>query len=205
VSISAISEGTHTEATQVAPFVPHALRIKSFMLWFTDGMEGTIFMTIITVWALFGDDIRLVATYKEADDLFTVLTILTFAFFLIELCAYLSTLNPLNLPLTNPVLWAVFLLYCTPPEETIPVRVTRKSTMFTLVKANTCNGTDRSICLKCSPFRVFGSPYISYPRVVYDEHNDKHAYAGQSNSFMRLRALFGTAQPRHLCTCIRVK
>jgi hypothetical protein len=22
---------------------------------------------------------------------------------------------------------------------------------------------------------------------------------------MRLRALFGTAQPRHLCTCIRVK
>jgi len=79
VSISAISEGTHTEEPQVASFVPHALRIKSFMLWFTDGMEGTIFMTIITVWALFGDDVRLVATYKEADDLFTVLTIVTFA------------------------------------------------------------------------------------------------------------------------------
>ena len=31
-------------------------------------------MTIVTIWALFGDDIRLLATEKPADDAFVILT-----------------------------------------------------------------------------------------------------------------------------------
>mmetsp|Transcript_3670 Transcript_3670/g.4918 ORF Transcript_3670/g.4918 Transcript_3670/m.4918 type:complete len:841 (+) Transcript_3670:546-3068(+) len=55
------------------------------MIWCVDGIPGTIFMTLVTIWALFGDDVRLITTYKEADDGFTVVTILCLIFFAVEL------------------------------------------------------------------------------------------------------------------------
>ena len=70
------------------PSVPLRQQVNAFMLWFTDGIEGTIFMSVITMWALFGDDIRLVATHKEDDNIFVVLTIICLVFFTMELCAY---------------------------------------------------------------------------------------------------------------------
>jgi len=50
-----------------------------------DGTYGSTFMTIITIWALFGDDVRLMATYKEDDDIFLVLTIICLIAFSSEL------------------------------------------------------------------------------------------------------------------------
>jgi hypothetical protein len=45
----------------------------------------TAFMTVLTVYALFGDDIRLCVTWKSADDSFFVLTSISLLFFSIEL------------------------------------------------------------------------------------------------------------------------
>lgn len=45
----------------------------------------TAFMTLLTIYALFGDDIRLCATDKSADDIFFGLTSLSLAFFAIEI------------------------------------------------------------------------------------------------------------------------
>jgi hypothetical protein len=58
-----------------------------------DGRMVTIAMGSVTVWALFGDDIRLVATSKEADEAFYITFLISFLLFLIELIA-----NSLVLP-----------------------------------------------------------------------------------------------------------
>ena len=50
-----------------------------------DNKYWTIFMAIITIYALFGDDIRLVATGKSADPIFYILTIVCLIFFTIEI------------------------------------------------------------------------------------------------------------------------
>lgn len=42
-------------------------------------------MTIVTIYALFGDDCRLIFAPKDADDLFTLLTFISLILFLIEL------------------------------------------------------------------------------------------------------------------------
>ena len=49
-------------------------RIKFAMNWLLDDKYFTAIMTIVTIWALFGDDIRLLATEKPADDAFVILT-----------------------------------------------------------------------------------------------------------------------------------
>ena len=46
------------------------------MNWLLDDKYFTAIMTIVTIWALFGDDIRLLATEKPADEAFVVLTII---------------------------------------------------------------------------------------------------------------------------------
>lgn len=43
-------------------------------------------MTIVTIYALLGDDLRLIFFPKEADDWFTLLTFISLILFLIELC-----------------------------------------------------------------------------------------------------------------------
>lgn len=48
--------------------------------WFT-----TAFMTVITLYALFGDDIRAWAFTKSADEAFYILTIISMILFFIEL------------------------------------------------------------------------------------------------------------------------
>jgi hypothetical protein len=50
-----------------------------------DNKYWTIFMAIITIYALFGDDIRLVATGKSADPIFYILTIVCLIFFTVEI------------------------------------------------------------------------------------------------------------------------
>ena len=50
-----------------------------------DGKIVTIGMACITLWALFGDDLRLVAISKEADDAFYITFFICFLLFLIEL------------------------------------------------------------------------------------------------------------------------
>jgi hypothetical protein len=58
-----------------------------------DGRIVTIAMGSVTVWALFGDDIRLVATSKDADEAFFITFLISFLLFLLELIA-----NSLVLP-----------------------------------------------------------------------------------------------------------
>lgn len=50
-----------------------------------DNKYYTIFMAIITIYALFGDDVRLVATEKGADSIFYIATIACLFFFVVEL------------------------------------------------------------------------------------------------------------------------
>ena len=42
-------------------------------------------MTIITIYALFGDDIRILVTDKDGDPVFYVITIISMVFFTIEI------------------------------------------------------------------------------------------------------------------------
>ena len=60
-------------------------RIKFAMNWLLDDKYFTAIMTIVTIWALFGDDIRLLATEKPADGAFVVLTIICLIGFSAEL------------------------------------------------------------------------------------------------------------------------
>ena len=60
-------------------------RIKFGMNWLLDDKYFTAIMTIVTIWALFGDDIRLLATEKPADGAFVVLTIICLIGFSAEL------------------------------------------------------------------------------------------------------------------------
>jgi len=47
-----------------------------------------IFMTLLTIYALFFDDIRILLFPKEIDDLFNALTLLTLSFFVLEIVLY---------------------------------------------------------------------------------------------------------------------
>lgn len=50
-----------------------------------DGPAGSSFMALVTIWALFGDDLRLIFTYDDVDEIFAGLTIACLIFFSIEL------------------------------------------------------------------------------------------------------------------------
>lgn len=50
-----------------------------------EGTAGTLFMALITIWALFGDDIRLVGFYEEDDHVFVVLVYICLVLFILEL------------------------------------------------------------------------------------------------------------------------
>eukprot|EP00241_Pyramimonas_parkeae_P004274 CAMPEP_0114238114 /NCGR_PEP_ID=MMETSP0058-20121206/7752_1 /TAXON_ID=36894 /ORGANISM="Pyramimonas parkeae, CCMP726" /LENGTH=849 /DNA_ID=CAMNT_0001350203 /DNA_START=611 /DNA_END=3157 /DNA_ORIENTATION=- len=86
VSVNNGSEaGTDLDGVEAEEPIDTGPRWKTFMVWCVDGTPGTIFMTLVTIWALFGDDIRLISTYKEADDGFTVVTIFCLLCFSVEL------------------------------------------------------------------------------------------------------------------------
>ena len=59
-------------------------RFKAFLTKILENKYYTIFMTIITIYALFGDDIRLVGFSKSADDYFFSVTAACFFFFAAE-------------------------------------------------------------------------------------------------------------------------
>lgn len=91
VSVNNGSEaGTDLDGVEAEEPIDTGPRWKTFMVWCVDGTPGTIFMTLVTIWALFGDDIRLISTYKEADDGFTVVTIFCLLCFSVELGACLK-------------------------------------------------------------------------------------------------------------------
>jgi len=51
---------------------------------FLESTFFNIFITVVTVWALFGDDIRVIAVTKESDVIFSILTIIVFVVFCVE-------------------------------------------------------------------------------------------------------------------------
>ena len=59
-------------------------RFKAFLTKILENKYYTIFMTVITIYALFGDDIRLVGFSKSADDYFFSVTAACFFFFAAE-------------------------------------------------------------------------------------------------------------------------
>ena len=58
---------------------------KTAILNIIDGTKGTIFLLIVTVWALFGDDIRLIAFAEPDDGIFLILVYLCMAIFTLEM------------------------------------------------------------------------------------------------------------------------
>lgn len=58
---------------------------KQKLTYTIDGPAGSLFFTVVTIWALIGDDIRLICTYKEDDDIFVGFTIFCLVCFCIEL------------------------------------------------------------------------------------------------------------------------
>lgn len=61
-----------------------ALRLKAILSKILENKFFTVFMTVITVYVLFGDDVRLVAFKKGADDYFFAFTAACFFFFTVE-------------------------------------------------------------------------------------------------------------------------
>jgi hypothetical protein len=60
-------------------------RIKNRVREFIDGKYVTIVMTLVTLWALFGDDIRMAATDKPADLFFFISFLISLVLFFLEL------------------------------------------------------------------------------------------------------------------------
>ena len=59
------------------------LRLEGYM----DGVACSTFIFLVTLWALFGDDLRLLLTQKEADGYFVIAAIFCLIMFSIELGA----------------------------------------------------------------------------------------------------------------------
>ncbi|EEH58528.1 uncharacterized protein MICPUCDRAFT_38834 [Micromonas pusilla CCMP1545] len=59
---------------------------KQRILRFLDGTRCTLFMTLVTLWALFGDDVRLMAFHAGDDPMFVGLVYVCLALFSAEMC-----------------------------------------------------------------------------------------------------------------------
>lgn len=66
---------------------------KGWITMLLDNKYYTIFMTTITIYALFGDDIRIVACPSSSDDYFYGITVSCMFFFLVE-CFLASLAKP---------------------------------------------------------------------------------------------------------------
>lgn len=58
-----------------------------------EGWTFSIIMAIVTLYALFGDDIRILSVGKTEDDIFFILTIISMSFFSLEIILT-SIINP---------------------------------------------------------------------------------------------------------------
>lgn len=58
--------------------------LKEFMNWLLEDWRYTIFMSLITVYVLFADDVKMITTEKKVDDLFSTLTVAFMSLFVIE-------------------------------------------------------------------------------------------------------------------------
>lgn len=61
-------------------------RAKKTVEYYLEHMYTLLFMSIITIWALYDDDIRLSATMKSADQTFEIIISIIFFIFLAEIC-----------------------------------------------------------------------------------------------------------------------
>ena len=80
------------------------IRAKKTIEAFCESVPSTIFMTVITFWALYQSDIRLAATHKDADYGFMVVISIIFFVFLIEIllqCYYKD--DYINIPNWAPL------------------------------------------------------------------------------------------------------
>ncbi|CAD8045835.1 unnamed protein product [Paramecium sonneborni] len=59
--------------------------IQKFVSQIIEGWTFSILMAIVTIYALFGDDIRILTVNKDQDDIFFILTIISMSFFTIEI------------------------------------------------------------------------------------------------------------------------
>ena len=71
-----------------------------------DGTAGSIFMAVVTMWALFGDDIRLCGTYVDADPGFLWMTYFCLICFATELMLAVRAVQVEHIGLTPRVLKA---------------------------------------------------------------------------------------------------
>ena len=88
-SISAINSNDDNPIVVMKPTLsPKQLliqRAKKTVEYYLEHMYTLIFMTIITIWALYDDDIRLSATMKSADQTFEIIISIIFFIFLAEI------------------------------------------------------------------------------------------------------------------------
>ncbi|CAD8132326.1 unnamed protein product [Paramecium pentaurelia] len=71
-------------------------QIPAYQKWISQLIEGwtfSIIMAIVTLYALFGDDIRILSVGKTEDDIFFILTIISMSFFSLEIILT-SIINP---------------------------------------------------------------------------------------------------------------
>lgn len=77
-------EQPNSHCSQIAP---KELHFKELVEIAAESIPVTIVMSILTVWALFSDDIRLAATTQEADEGFMIVISLAFFLFFLEMVA----------------------------------------------------------------------------------------------------------------------
>ena len=71
--------------------------IKLKVNTFLEGTFFNIFITVVTLWAQFGDDVRIIVVNKEADETFSIMTIIVFLIFCLEVgMASYATENYIN-------------------------------------------------------------------------------------------------------------
>ena len=87
-----ISEPDHEQAKEMTIQPPsmdtlEGLHFKNIVEIVAESAPVTIIMSLFTIWALFGDDIRLSSTTKESDEGFLIVISIAFFLFLLEILA----------------------------------------------------------------------------------------------------------------------
>eukprot|EP00746_Dinoflagellata_sp_MGD_P124293 gnl/MRDRNA2_/MRDRNA2_58879_c0_seq1.p1 gnl/MRDRNA2_/MRDRNA2_58879_c0~~gnl/MRDRNA2_/MRDRNA2_58879_c0_seq1.p1 ORF type:complete len:955 (+),score=207.34 gnl/MRDRNA2_/MRDRNA2_58879_c0_seq1:94-2958(+) len=116
------------EAKPVEPPMPWEIRKKQLCLAIVQNTVFSTSMTILTVYALFGDDIKMLSTEKTADDYFNVVICVTMFMFCVEIVLqsigkdgyyggfffWLDLISTLSLPLD--MTWVTDLLFASSEE-----------------------------------------------------------------------------------------
>jgi hypothetical protein len=74
-----------TDRTNTGPIDEERITLKNRVEHFIDSNTVTIFMTVVTIYALFGDDVRMLAFSKDADTTFFAVSTFALVCFALEL------------------------------------------------------------------------------------------------------------------------